>query len=164
MSQPPDAIGSPAWAQQAAIEMLLDRLLDIPDSRRRFPKNLELGLVVLVRRALIPAVRNVVAKDLAARPRLCRPAPHRKAIGKKYEHVGEIVAGLLGYSRRTLEKADLIVTAAEQYPHQCDVALRLMNRQGMVDGAYNRLPADIRSELIKARRANAPARADHLLR
>ena len=50
-----------------------------------------------------------------------------------------------------LKKADIVVAAAERYPAQCSLMLRIMNRHGKVDGAYKRLPDEIRAELTDRR-------------
>jgi hypothetical protein len=73
----------------------------------------------------------------------------------------DVVAGLLGTSRRTLDKIAEVVDAAEKDPEKYGKHLKEMNGEGNPDGAYQQLRAEQRIE--KIRRDVAPEVAEPVL-
>lgn len=66
------------------------------------------------------------------------------------------VAALTGYSRRTLDKADEIVAAAEKQPKRFGKLLADMERTGRVNGPYKRLKVARQSEAIRREKPQLP--------
>lgn len=83
-----------------------------------------------------------------------------KATGEK-GRVGDVVAAIGGKGRRTIEKAEAVVEAAERDPARFGKLQDDMNRTGRVDGPYKRLQNIQRGDELRAAPPPAPMRGPY---
>jgi N6-adenosine-specific RNA methylase IME4 len=99
---------------------------------------------------------ELVAIKRAIEGRLAEAARGRQHAGRKAEgpkgSVGDQVAKMVGRDRRTVEKAEKVVEAAERDPDRFGKLKDDMDRTGRVDGPYKRLQNISRGEELR----NAP--------
>jgi N6-adenosine-specific RNA methylase IME4 len=94
------------------------------------------------------AIRRVIEAKLAPAAAANKGGRGRKADNK--ERAGDRAASFTGKGRRTIEKAEKIVEAAEAEPERYGGLLRDMDKTGRVDGPYKRLAVMKAAEEIRA--------------
>jgi len=89
------------------------------------------------------AIKKDIEQELkrlaAAQPKEAKPAPGRKASGPAAGRVGDKVAAFTGKKRRTLEKAEAVIEAAEREPEKFGKLREDMDRTNRADAPYRRL-------------------------
>lgn len=93
-------------------------------------------------------------------------AQKRKKSGKKSDaaqtgRATEIVGAYAGKSWRTIEKAEAVVTAAEQDPERFGRLREDMDRTGKVDGPHKRLAIMQQTDAMKSKPATLPSRGPY---
>jgi N6-adenosine-specific RNA methylase IME4 len=89
--------------------------------------------------AIKRTLQDVLKRIAAARPTTQRAAPGRKAAGEGTGRVNDKIGKLTGVARRTLEKAEAIVEAAEREPEKFGDLQREMDKSGKVNAAHKKL-------------------------
>jgi hypothetical protein len=103
-------------------------------------KNFTHSEAVSIKRALEPEIKE------AARERMTAGKPSSKLDEGRTDAK---VAAFTGFGRTSLDKADAIVTAAEEDPERFGKLVEDMDRTGRVDGPFKRLP---RTRIFQSRR------------
>jgi hypothetical protein len=115
-----------------------------------FREDLRPSELVVLMRVLTPAMRGIAKRKLAGRSWLNRPAPGRRSVLTEYRMAGlephsahrvpgrvqEVIASVLGISRKTLVKAERVVAAAEAEPERWGDVLKEMDRSRNVNRAW----------------------------
>jgi N6-adenosine-specific RNA methylase IME4/ParB-like chromosome segregation protein Spo0J len=122
-------------------------------------KDFTLSEAVAIKRALEPLER-AAAKERQRQS---------KGRGKKGGQVAPPLAGrsadkvakATGVARRTLEKAEAVIAAAEAEPEKFGKLLEDMDRSGKVDGVYRRLALARQAEIIRAEPPPLPERGPY---
>lgn len=104
---------------------------------------------VAIMRKLEPGLKAAAA----VRQKAGRPVGNLPEGGRVLERI----AGYTGFGRRTLEKADAVVSAAEAEPDRFGKLVADMNRTGRVDGVWRRLSNMQQAERIRAEPPPLPA-------
>jgi hypothetical protein len=129
-----------------------------PEILRRLPAELRAEISEnVMRKDLTPSELDAARRRIepyvaeAARERQ-REGGRKKGGGKlppaeKYK-TGDVVAGLLGTSRRTLDKIADVADAAKKEPDKWGKYFKAMDGDGNPDGAYQQLRAEQRAEEI----------------
>lgn len=121
-------------------------------------KNFTPSEAVAIKRSVEEAIAKLAKQTAAARPTETRSAPGRKAQkGAAVGRVADKVAVATGVSRKTLAKAEAVVTAAEEDPGKFGKLRAAMDRTGKVDGPFRRLQI---MQQTDARKAAPPAMPD----
>lgn len=94
---------------------------------------------VAIKRSVEDAMRKLAKQQAAARPAESRPAPGRKAGKGATGRVADRVAAFTGVKRRTLEKAERVVEAAERDPARYGDLKEQMDRTGKVNAPHKKL-------------------------
>ena len=113
------------------------------ESRDR--KDFTLSEAVAVRRALEPGLKAKAKERQGARTDLWGNSPDVAP-----RRAADQAARLAGRDRRTLDKAEAIVAAAEAEPEKYGKLVDDMDRTGRVDGPYKRLQVMRQSEALRA--------------
>jgi N6-adenosine-specific RNA methylase IME4 len=116
-----------------------------------YRKNFTLSEAVAIKRALEPVEREAAKERQREHG---KTAPGRKHSGQVAHSVkgraADKVAKATGMARRTLEKAEAIVAAAEAEPEKFGKLLEDMDRTGRANGVYRRLKIARQVEIIRA--------------
>lgn len=113
-----------------------------------------------VRADFLPSEYAAIKRALAAEER--RQARERQRVGGELKaeasgnlplaakgRAGDKIANAAGVGRRTLEKADAVVVAAERDPDRFGMLVEEMDRTGRVDGVYRKLVIAEKAEAIR---------------
>jgi N6-adenosine-specific RNA methylase IME4/ParB-like chromosome segregation protein Spo0J len=114
-----------------------------PALRKDFKLSEAVAIKQAIEAKLAPAAR---ARQLGFKPRGGKnAAEHFSGAGKS----GDRAAAFTGKSRRTLEKAEAVVEAAERAPEKFGRLKTDMDRSGRVDGPFKRLKVMLAAEAIR---------------
>jgi N6-adenosine-specific RNA methylase IME4/ParB-like chromosome segregation protein Spo0J len=117
-----------------------------------YRKDFTLSESVAIKRALEPI------EKAAARQRMLAGKPSGKfPKGRALDHVAKVA----GRDRRTLERAEAIVDAAEAEPERFGKLLAAMDRTGRVNGVFKSLKALKQAERIRAEPPPLPGRGPY---
>jgi ParB-like nuclease domain len=105
-------------------------------SENTMRKNFTISEMVAMKRAMEPLVK--AAAKLNQRKH-GGTAPGRKSTATTKLHTGATVAKYCGISRRSLEKAEAVISASERSPSRFGPLVSEMDRTGKVDGVFNKL-------------------------
>lgn len=111
---------------------------------------------VAIKRALEPILKSAASAAAAARPSSSRPAPGRKGSGEKSGRAADKAAAFVGKDRRTVDRAEEIVEAAEQDPKRFGKLRDDMDRTGNVSGPFKRLRNMRQADAIRSAPAPMP--------
>jgi N6-adenosine-specific RNA methylase IME4 len=148
------------WTEVAVTVVDLDAIVRGEFAENTFRKNFTLSEAVAIARAMEP-LEKAAAK---ARQRegarqggkggASLPTPDKGRVGDK-------TARAVGIGRRTLEKAEAVVDAAEAEPEKFGKLLAAMDRTGRANGVYRRLKIAKQAELIRAEPPLLPGRGPY---
>jgi hypothetical protein len=138
----------------------LDAVVKGEFAENAYRKDFTLSEAVAIKRAIEP-LEKAAAKERQ------REGGRRggEAVGKLPEaskgRVAEKAARATGMARRTLEKAEAVVAAAEAEPEKFGKLVADMDRTGRANGVYRRLCNARQAELIRAEPPPPPARGPY---
>jgi N6-adenosine-specific RNA methylase IME4 len=141
------------WTTIPATVMDLDAVVRGEFAENAHRKNFTLSEAVAIKRALEP-LEKAAAK---ARMLACKPSgnlPKGRAADK--------AAKATGMARRTLEKAEAVVDAAEAEPEKYGRLREVMDHTGRVHGVYRRLRVAQQAEMIRAGPPPLPGRGPYI--
>jgi N6-adenosine-specific RNA methylase IME4/ParB-like chromosome segregation protein Spo0J len=140
------------WTSIPVSVVVLDNIVRGEFAENTVRKDFTLSEAVAIKRALEPIERAAAkARMLAGKP--SGKLPKGRA--------GDKAAKATGHARRTLEKAEAIVAAAEAEPEKFGKLKDDMDRTGRVNGVYRRLKNTQQAELIRAEPPPLPNRGPY---
>jgi len=95
--------------------------------------------IVALKRAIEPLERREARERQGDRADLRHPATVAERHGSDPGEVRDKIARYLGVGRTTIERAEAVVEAAEEYPDEYGYLMEQMDRSGKVAGAFRRL-------------------------
>jgi N6-adenosine-specific RNA methylase IME4 len=95
--------------------------------------------IVALKRAIEPLERREARERQGSRADLCLPATVAECQRAYPGDARDKIARYLGVGRTTIERAEAVVDAAEEYPEEYGHLVEQMDRSGKVAGAYRRL-------------------------
>ena len=111
---------------------------------------------VAIRRALEPELKAEARERQGVRSDLRGNSPN-VSVGR----AADKVAAFVGKDRRTLDKAEAVVTAAEAEPEKYGKLVEAMDRSGRVNGPFKRLQVLKQSEALRASPPPMPMRGPY---
>jgi ParB-like chromosome segregation protein Spo0J len=131
------------WTEVPVRIVPLDDIVRGEFAENAFRKNFTPSELVSIRRALKPAEKE------AARERQALAGKGVEIPQSEKGRVDDKIAKFAGVDRRTVDKAEAVVLAAEKNPKKFGALVTQMDERGMVEGAYRRLK-EMRGETPKA--------------
>jgi ParB family chromosome partitioning protein len=132
----------------------LDAIVRGEFAENAFRKDFTLSEAVAIKRTLEPLERAAAKERQGA-----RTDKHPGKLPTSLQgRAGDKAAQVTGKARRTLEKAEAIVDAAEAEPERFGTLLTAMDRSGRVNGVFKRLRVARQAALIRAEPPPLPGR------
>jgi N6-adenosine-specific RNA methylase IME4/ParB-like chromosome segregation protein Spo0J len=134
----------------------LDAIVRGEFAENAYTKPFTLSEAVAIKRALEP-IERAAAKERQKR----RPISSGKLPEQIKGNAADKAAKAAGMARRTLEKAEAIVDAAEAEPERFGKLLEKMDRTGRVNGVFKLLKIQKQAEIIRAEPLPLPGRGPY---
>jgi N6-adenosine-specific RNA methylase IME4/ParB-like chromosome segregation protein Spo0J len=139
------------WTTIPVTVMDLDAVVRGEFAENAHRKNFTLSEAVAIKRALEPLEKAAAKKRQQAGLKQGNEAPRAGKLPKReMGRAADKAAKATGMARRTLEKAEAIVDAAEAEPEKFGKLLDDMDRTGRANGVFRRLKIARQAELIRA--------------
>jgi N6-adenosine-specific RNA methylase IME4 len=145
------------WTKIPVTVIDLDAVARGEFAENTFRKDFTLSEAVAIARALEPIERAAAKQRQGART---DKHPGKLPTSSK-GRTGDKIAKAAGIARRTLERAEAIVAAAETEPEKYGRLLDDMDRTGRVNGVYRRLRVAQQAEIIRAGPLPLPGRGPY---
>lgn len=148
------------WTEIPVTVIDLDAVVRGEFAENAVRKDLTLSEAVAIKRALEPLEKAAAKERLREAGRLGGKGSGNLPEASK-GRAADKAAAATGMARRTLEKAEAIVDAAEAEPEKYGKLLADMDRTGRANGVYRRLKIAQQAELIRAEPPPLPGRGPY---